>query len=42
VTHNYKRHGQTTLYAVLELKSGLVFADCLSPPLPQADRPHQR
>jgi hypothetical protein len=28
VTHNYKRHGQPTIYAVLELKSGLIIGDC--------------
>jgi transposase len=28
MTHDYKRHGTTTLYAALEVKSGLVIGDC--------------
>jgi transposase len=28
VTHDYKRHGVTTLYAAMDVKSGLVIGDC--------------
>ena len=28
MTHNYKRHGVTTLYAAMDVKSGLVIGDC--------------
>jgi transposase len=28
MTHDYKRHGTTTLYAALDVKSGLVIGDC--------------
>ena len=29
MTHDYKRHGTTTLFAALDVKSGLVIGDCL-------------
>jgi len=29
MTHDYKRHGTTTLFAALEVKSGLVIGECL-------------
>ncbi len=29
VTHDYKRHGTTTLFAALDVKSGLVIGDCM-------------
>src|SRR6056297_1463006 len=29
MTHDYKRHGTTTLFAALDVKSGLVIADCM-------------
>ncbi len=28
MTHDYKRHGTTTLFAALDVKSGLVIGDC--------------
>jgi putative transposase len=28
VTHDYKRHGTTTLFAALDLQNGAVLADC--------------
>jgi hypothetical protein len=28
-THDYKRHGTTTLFAALDVKSGLVIGDCM-------------
>jgi putative transposase len=28
VTHDYKRHGTTTLFAALDVQSGAVLADC--------------
>ena len=28
LTHDYKRHGVTTLYAAMDVKSGLVIGDC--------------
>jgi transposase len=28
MTHDYKRHGTTTLFAALDLKSGIVIGDC--------------
>jgi len=28
MTHDYKRHGTTTLYAALDVRSGLVIGDC--------------
>ena len=28
MTHDYKRHGVTTLYAAMDVKSGLVIGDC--------------
>ena len=28
MTHDYKRHGATTLYAAMDVKSGLVIGDC--------------
>ena len=30
MTHDYKRHGTTTLFAALDVKSGLVIGECLS------------
>ncbi len=30
MTHDYKRHGTTTLFAALEVKSGLVIGECLA------------
>jgi len=29
MTHDYKRHGTTTLYAALNVKSGMVIIDCM-------------
>jgi transposase len=29
MTHDYKRHGTTTLFAALDVKSGMVIADCM-------------
>ncbi len=29
MTHDYKRHGTTTLFAALDVKSGLVISDCM-------------
>jgi hypothetical protein len=29
VTHDYKRHGTTTLFAALDVKSGLVIGECM-------------
>ena len=29
MTHDYKRHGTTTLFAALEVKSGHVIGECL-------------
>ncbi|MCR8825516.1 IS630 family transposase, partial [Pseudosulfitobacter koreensis] len=29
VTHDYKRHGTTTLFAALDVKSGTVIGDCM-------------
>ena len=29
VTHDYKRHGTTTLFAALDVKSGMVIGECL-------------
>ena len=29
MTHDYKRHGTTTLFAALDVKSGLVVGECL-------------
>ena len=29
MTHDYKRHGTTTLFAALDVKSGIVIADCM-------------
>jgi transposase len=35
MTHDYKRHGTTTLFAALDVKSGKVISDCMSRhPLP--------
>ena len=28
MTHDYKRHGTTTLFAALDLKSGIVIGEC--------------
>jgi hypothetical protein len=28
MTHDYKRHGVTTLYAAMDVKSGLIIGDC--------------
>ena len=28
MTHDYKRHGTTTLFAALDVKSGLVIGEC--------------
>ncbi len=28
MTHDYKRHGTTTLFAALDIKSGLVIGEC--------------
>jgi len=28
-THDYKRHGTTTLFAALDVKSGKVIGDCM-------------
>lgn len=30
MTHDYKRHGTTTLFAALDVKSGLVIGDCMA------------
>ena len=29
MTHDYKRHGTTTLFAALDVKSGKVIGDCI-------------
>ena len=29
LTHDYKRHGTTTLFAALDIKSGMVIGDCM-------------
>ena len=29
VTHDYKRHGTTTLFAALDVKSGVVIGECM-------------
>ena len=29
MTHDYKRHGTTTLFAALDVKSGLVIGECM-------------
>lgn len=29
MTHDYKRHGTTTLFAALDVKSGMVIGECL-------------
>ena len=29
MTHDYKRHGTTTLFAALDVKSGTVIGDCM-------------
>ena len=29
MTHDYKRHGTTTLFAALDVKSGMVIGDCM-------------
>lgn len=29
MTHDYRRHGTTTLFAALDVKSGLVIGDCM-------------
>jgi len=29
ITHDYKRHGTTTLFAALDVKSGMVIGDCM-------------
>ena len=29
MTHDYKRHGTTTLFAALDVKSGMVIGACL-------------
>ena len=29
MTHDYKRHGTTTLFAALDIKSGMVIGECL-------------
>ena len=46
MTHDYKRHGTTTLFAALDVKSGLVIGECQPRhrrkefiALPEADRP---
>jgi hypothetical protein len=40
MTHDYKRHGTTTLFAALDVKSGKVIGDCMSRhPLPGSDLP---
>lgn len=31
MTHDYKHHGTTTLFAALDLKSGQVIGECLPP-----------
>jgi len=30
MTHDYKRHGTTTLFAALDVKSGMVIGDCMT------------
>jgi transposase len=30
MTHDYKRHGVTTLFAALDVKSGKVIGECMS------------
>ena len=35
VTHDYKRHGTTTLFAALDVKSGTVIGDCMPRPRAQ-------
>ena len=45
MTHDYKRHGTTTLFAALDVKSGLVIGDCMPRhPLPGSGLPanHER
>jgi len=40
MTHDYKRHGTTTLFAALDVKSGKVIGDCMPRhPLPGSDLP---
>jgi hypothetical protein len=35
MTHDYNRHGTTTLFAALDVKTGKVIGDCMSRhPLP--------
>jgi hypothetical protein len=29
MTHDYKRHGMTTLFAALEVESGIEIGDCM-------------
>jgi len=29
MTHDYRRHGKTTLFAALDMKSGMVIGECL-------------
>ena len=29
ITHDYKRHGTTTLFAALDVFAGIVIGDCL-------------
>ena len=45
MTHDYKRHGTTTLFAALDVKSGMVIGECLPRhPLPGSGLPanHER
>jgi transposase len=45
MTHDYKRHGTTTLFAALDVKSGMVIGDCMPRhPLPGSGLPanHER
>ena len=45
MTHDYKRHGTTTLFAALDVKSGKVIGDCMPRhPLPGSGSPanHER
>jgi len=45
MTHDYKRHGTTTLFSALDVKSGMVIGECLPHhPLPGSGLPanHER
>jgi len=36
MTHDYKRHGTTTLFAALDVKSGIVIGECRRATVPKS------